>query len=295
MNLSSHYKISHPQQSEPFMKRLIQLILVFTCLTSVPVRAEGFTAAQIITIVEQAGDILLGYYGQDVGIDYKSDNSPVTKADITANVYITQALRALTPDIPIISEETAAHAALNDRFWMVDPMDGTKSFIRKTGEFTVNIALIDQNKPVFGVVHLPIKKVTYFTGLDHKAYKKHATDPPIITPIAVRTTPNKDLTLVASSLHRSAADDDFIANHNISAFKTMSSSIKFCLVAEGLADIYPRFGTTMEWDTAAGHAVLLAAGGHIIESESGVDLLYKKPEFRNPHFIAFGAIQGYPE
>jgi 3'(2'), 5'-bisphosphate nucleotidase len=277
------------------MKRLILLILVFTCLTDAPLSAEDFTAGQIITIVEQAGDILLGYYGQDVGIDYKSDNSPVTKADIAANAYITQALRTLTPDIPIISEETAAHAVLNDRFWLVDPMDGTKSFIKQTGEFTVNIALIDQGKPVFGAVYLPIKKVTYFTGLDHKAYKKQGTDPAAITPILVRSTPNKNLTLVASSLHRSAADDDFINAHDITTFKAMSSSIKFCLLAEGLADIYPRFGTTMEWDTAAGHAVLLAAGGRIIERESGVDLLYKKPEFRNPHFIAFGAIAGYPE
>jgi|TARA_R110002126_G_scaffold13118_7_gene57142 3'(2'), 5'-bisphosphate nucleotidase len=267
-------------------------IITILCTPFNAAKAAEYTATDIITITKGAGEILLRYYGQDVGTDYKSDHSPVTKADLASNSYITAALYALTPSIPVISEETANKENIGDVFWILDPMDGTKSFIKQTGQFTVNIALIKDKTPVFGVVYIPLTDTTYFTGDDGKAYKdtpQHGTQQ-----INVRQTANKGLTLVASRLHGSAADDAFIKSHSIAAFKTMSSSIKFCLVAEGAADIYPRNGTTMEWDSAAGHAVLRAAGGRIIAQDTMQDLRYNKPAYRNPHFIAFGKIENYP-
>lgn len=273
----------------------MRIILILLCLifssTTASADVPRINIQDIIKITHEAGDILLQYYGQDIGTDYKSDNSPVTKADIASNAHITTQLKALTPHIPVISEETAHTEKIDDIFWILDPMDGTKSFINQTGQFTVNIALIQNKKPILGVVHIPLSKITYFNDWDGKAYKTENTQ---TKEIQTRKTANKDLTLVASRLHRSPADEAFIKAHNIINFKTMSSSIKFCLVAEGEADIYPRFGTTMEWDSAAGHAILLAAGGNIIEKDNKKALLYHKKDFRNPHFIAYGRIENYP-
>jgi 3'(2'), 5'-bisphosphate nucleotidase len=275
--------------------KTIAYMLSILCFLSAPFNAANaadYTASDIIAITKGAGEILLRHYGQDTDIAHKSDHSPVTKADIASNRHITAALRALTPDIPIISEESAHNEEAGETFWILDPMDGTKSFINQTGQFTVNIALIKDSMPVFGVVYIPLSDTTYYTGDDGKAYK----DTPVhgTQQISARATENKDLTLVASRLHGSPADDAFIKSHSIAAIKTMSSSIKFCLVAEGAADIYPRNGTTMEWDSAAGHAVLLAAGGRIITQDTKQDLRYNKPAYRNPHFIAFGKIENYP-
>ncbi len=251
----------------------------------------GFNLAETIQITDEAGDILLTYYQEPIDVDYKSDASPVTKADIAVNEYLVGRLRRLTPHIPIVSEESFEGEAVGALYWLVDPMDGTKSFINKTGQFTVNIALIDSGRPVFGIIYAPLSGDSYFTSLDMKAYKRVGRFGRMHQ-ISVRSAADENLTLIASHLHRSEDDERFIKRHNITAFLTMSSSIKFCLVAEGKADIYPRLGTTMAWDTAAGHAILLSAGGRMVFKESGEDFVYKQGDFKNPHFIAYGHVSG---
>lgn len=277
----------------------MRILLTMSCLicallfTPLHAQANDWTADDIVAITDQAGEILLRHYSaQPSEVSLKADHSPVTAADKESSAFILEALSILTPDIPALSEESAATAKITDRFWLIDPMDGTKSFINRTGQFTVNIALIENKQPVFGIVHIPLSHTTYYTDRDGNAFKRFEGE---TAPIHVRKASKKDgLTLVASQLHRTPADEAFIAANNIKDIKTMSSSIKFCLIAEGKADIYPRYGTTMEWDTAAGHAVLKAAGGHVVIQGSQKDLLYHKKDFKNPHFIAFGNIIDYP-
>ncbi|MCS5596636.1 MAG: 3'(2'),5'-bisphosphate nucleotidase CysQ [Alphaproteobacteria bacterium] len=277
----------------------MRLFLTLSCLictlfiTPLKSQAADWSAEDIIAITHQAGEILLTHYNAvDGTVSEKADHSPVTSADKESNALIIAALQKLTPDILVISEESAATAKIDNKFWLVDPMDGTKSFINRTGQFTVNIALIEDQKPVFGVVYIPLSDTTYYTDKNGQSHKREGKN---TAAIHTRSASKKDgLTLVASQLHRSAADEAFIAANNIKDIKTMSSSIKFCLIAEGKADIYPRYGTTMEWDTAAGHAILKGAGGHVVVQGSHKDLLYKKKDFKNPHFIAYGNISDYP-
>lgn len=244
-------------------------------------------ADQLIHIARRAGEIIMEYYKQPLDVQHKDDASPVTAADLAANRYIVQELTTLTPHIPIISEENTAtdnEAVLGNRlFWLVDPLDGTKSFIKRTGEFTVNIALIEEGKPVGGVVYVPVQDNCYATGVDGKAYKNEHEM------IHVRTPPTEGLIVIASHSHRSPETDAYIATLKVASLLSASSSLKFCLVAEGKADVYPRFGRTMEWDTAAGHAVLLAAGGRVDQLD-GTALSYGKSSLDNPHFIAKGML-----
>ncbi len=195
-----------------------------------------------------------------------------------------------TPDIPVISEEAFADAATPpapaDTFWLVDPLDGTKEFVRHNGNFTVNIALIQGHRPVLGVVHAPVAGATYWTPepghamLDDGDGRRRA--------IAARTPPAEGLTVVGSRAHgKGARFEDYLTRHRVARRVTVGSSIKFCLLARGDADLYPRVGTTMQWDTAAGHALLLAAGGRV-ETVDGEPLAYGKPGFENPPFIARG-------
>ncbi|MAH04127.1 MAG: 3'(2'),5'-bisphosphate nucleotidase [Alphaproteobacteria bacterium] len=277
------------------MRLFLTLSFLICTLFITPLKSQAadWSAEDIIAITHQAGEILLAHYNKvDNTASEKADHSPVTSADKESNTLIVAALQKLTPDIPVISEESAATAKIDNIFWLVDPMDGTKSFINRTGQFTVNIALIEDQKPVFGVVYIPLSDITYYNDRDGKSHKREGKN---TAAIHTRSANKKDgLTLVASQLHRSADDDAFIAANNIKDIKTMSSSIKFCLIAEGKADIYPRYGTTMEWDTAAGHAILKGAGGHVVVQGSHKELLYKKKDFKNPHFIAFGNISDYP-
>ena len=243
----------------------------------------------VIDIAKEAGQIILTCY-QDMDVQYKDDHSPVTKADILANQLILERLRQLSPNIPIISEEDANLMPSDDvrkgLFWLVDPLDGTKSYIKKTGEFTVNIALIDEGIPIGGVVYLPAFDQYYFTDASNRAYKMKGGE--IRETIRVRSMPKQGYSVVASKSHRTQATNDYIATlkpvYNIVA---AGSSLKFCLIAEGKADIYPRFGRTMEWDTAAGDAVLRAAGGMVFLADDPANsLTYGKNHFENPHFIA---------
>ncbi len=221
----------------------------------------------------------------------KDDNSPVTEADREADKLIVARLKALAPEITCVSEEgektPPPHA--EDYFWLVDPLDGTKSFIKRTGEFTVNIGLIHARKPVLGVVYAPARETLYFTGEDGKAYRLRQG---INRRINVRTPPPDGLSVIASASHLNETTQQYINALNVKDYVNASSSLKFCLLAEGKADIYPRFGPTMEWDTAAAHAVLNAAGGSVL-TEEDAPFLYHKTEqelpWLNGFFIARGS------
>ncbi|MEI8393448.1 MAG: 3'(2'),5'-bisphosphate nucleotidase CysQ [Rhodospirillaceae bacterium] len=238
-----------------------------------------------------AGEVVLHYYRQGTEIITKADGSPVTEADRAAEALILPELRHLLPGVPIIAEEAAAAGDVPEvgrgRFWLVDPLDGTREFISRNGEFTVNIALIEAGRAVAGVVLAPVTGDLYAGAVGVGAFLARTGDPDRL--IAVRTPPADGWIAVGSRSHGDrAAEDRYLAPYPIRERRSRGSSLKFCLVAEGVADIYPRFGPTCEWDTAAGHAVLTAAGGRI-ETLEGEPLTYGKPGFLNPHFIAYGA------
>jgi 3'(2'), 5'-bisphosphate nucleotidase len=243
------------------------------------------------TIAERAGKEILAYYvAGDIEARAKADRSPVTEADEAADALITEALETLTPGFPIVSEEGVAAGRIPDvrgtPFWLVDPLDGTKEFLSRNGEFTVNIALIRDGLPEAGVVHAPAMAMTW-CGAGPGTAVFAETDRPTM-PIGARRIPEDGVTVVASRSHRNqAALDAFLAGWTVRQLVVAGSSLKFCLVASGKADLYPRFGRTMEWDTAAGHAVLRAAGGYV-RTVDGKPFTYGKPGFENPHFIATG-------
>ena len=232
--------------------------------------------AAIRLIAERAGKEILAYYAEaeEIEVREKDDKSPVTEADDAAEDVILEMLRTLTPDIPTVSEEAMSAGDDPDvsggRFWLVDPLDGTREFLSRNGEFTVNIALIENG------------------GAGPTVATFSETDKPTMR-IRARAIPDDGATVVASRRHGDTDKlDAFLAGYSVKDKLSAGSSLKFCLVASGRADLYPRFGRTMEWDTAAGHAVLLAAGGQV-STEDGAALGYGKPEFENPHFIARGA------
>ena len=244
---------------------------------------------ELIAVSREAGAAILNIYSRDFDTSHKADRSPVTEADTAAEALIVEALGRLAPDVPVIAEEQCAAngipANAAERFFLVDPLDGTKEFIAKNGEFTVNIALIERGRPVLGVVYLPATGVCY-AGSAEGAERRVGNAP--AERITARPAPEAGLVMAIS---RSHADGE-VARAEERGLKVAStiiagSSLKFCRVAEGMADLYPRFGTTMEWDTAAGQAVLEAAGGRV-ETVDGEPLRYGKAGFKNPHFIAFG-------
>lgn len=237
-------------------------------------------------ISRSAGHIIMHYFSNGYSKNKKSDDSPITEADIAANKYIIEKLTAIAPHIPIIAEEDETMGSNeHKRFFLVDPLDGTRSFVRGEPEFTVNIGLIENNQPVFGVIYCPPQDILYFGMVGENAYKQIGSDKPQI--IKTRNAPNDGLTVVRSRSHPSKSTNDYLETLQIKELISGSSSVKFCMVAEGSADIYPRFGRTMEWDTAAGHAILNAAGGSV-KTTDGNPFLYGKKGFENPAFIAFG-------
>ncbi len=237
-------------------------------------------------IARAAGHIIMNYFSNGYSKNKKSDDSPVTEADIAANKYITEKLTDIASHIPIIAEEDEIMGSSeHKRFFLVDPLDGTRSFVRGEPEFTVNIGLIENNQPVFGVIYCPPQDILYFGMVGENAYKQTGSDKPQI--IKTRSAASDGLTVVRSRSHPSKATNDYLQTLRIKELVSGSSSVKFCMVAEGSADIYPRFGRTMEWDTAAGHAILNAAGGRV-ETADGKPFLYGKKGFENPAFIAFG-------
>jgi 3'(2'), 5'-bisphosphate nucleotidase len=243
---------------------------------------------KILSLAEQAGAVILQHYTQGTTVSTKADSSPVTAADEAGEAVILAGLRALTPEIPIVAEEAVSRGEVPDvgdgAFWLVDPLDGTKEFISKNGEFTVNIGLIENKRPVLGVVLAPARGLAWWGAEGHGAMRRENGE---VMPIKVRARPAQGAVAVASRSHRDAETDAWLAAEGITDTISAGSSLKFCLVAEGKADAYPRFGPTMEWDTAAGDAVLRAAGGRV-ETTGGQPFLYVKPSFRNPGFIARG-------
>lgn len=244
----------------------------------------------------KAGAAAMEVYARDFTAETKADASPVTEADQLGEEIILAGLAAFAPDIPVLAEESASAGnipdPLGDQFFLVDPLDGTKEFIKKTGEFTVNIALIENGRPVFGVVYAPAGNKLYFGGRD--GAWKAAVENGVMglrETIRVRKAPTQGLVAVASRSHRSPETDAYLDTLPVSDFTAAGSSLKFCLVAEGAADIYPRLGRTMEWDTGAAQAVLEAAGGQVVVHPGGEPLSYGKKArgFDNPHFIAWGA------
>lgn len=243
----------------------------------------------IALAARKAGAAIMAIYAQGFDAREKADASPVTDADEAAEAVILDALRALAPDIPVVAEEAVAQGGaptVADRFWLVDPLDGTREFISRNGEFTVNIALVEDARPVLGVVYLPAQDLLYEGAAGQGALRTGPDGRP--EPIAVRQADPRALDVLASRSHRDAQTDAFLAGLQVRQLVAAGSSLKFCRVAEGAADLYPRFGPTMEWDTAAGHAVLLAAGGTVTLPDDS-PFRYGKPGFRNGPFIARGA------
>ena len=242
--------------------------------------------------IEAGRRIMEVYHEDDLGVEAKADDSPVTRADLAADEVIRAGLAVAMPDIQVVTEElSSSHGGDRAaRFILVDPLDGTKEFVKRGGDFTVNIALIENGAPTHGVVYAPAKG-RLFQTLDEGGAVEETGDfaletPGPRTPIAV-ATPGDKLRVVASASHRDQATDDYIAQYPVGAFKSAGSSLKFCLVAAGEADLYPRLGRTMEWDTAAGHAVLKAAGGAVDVLGEARPLSYGKPGDDNPHFVAY--------
>ncbi len=243
----------------------------------------------LLDIAAEAGDHILKIYTTDFTVNLKADQSPVTAADMAAHAVIAQGLQRLTPDLPVLSEESS-HIPFVERrrwesYWLVDPLDGTKEFINRNGDFTVNIALIRNHAPVAGVVYIPVEKTSYYGVVGAGAYCRKPGI--VVQPIHVQPLDGKPVRVVASRSHRGELLDGYLAKLGAHEIVSRGSALKFCLLAEGRADVYPRLGPTSEWDTGAGHAVLLAAGGQVINVD-GTPLSYNTREsLLNPYFIAY--------
>lgn len=237
----------------------------------------------------EAGTVIMAVYEGAFETRVKADASPVTDADEAAERLILEGLARLAPEIPAVAEESVAAGRVPDvsggRFWLVDPLDGTKEFISRNGEFTVNIALIDGGAPVLGVVHCPARGTTYWTEGPGRVFRQGEHGAP--ETIAARAPGPGGLVAAVSRSHRDGRTDEYLADFDIAETIVAGSSLKFCLVAAGEADIYPRIGPTHEWDTAAGHAVLAAAGGSV-RTLGGDELVYGGAGFLNPHYVARG-------
>jgi 3'(2'), 5'-bisphosphate nucleotidase len=244
------------------------------------------------TLALQAGKRIMEIYdADDFEVKAKSDDSPVTEADEAADALISAGIRAAFPDVTLVTEEQAAsHGQTAERFIIVDPLDGTKEFIKRRGDFTVNIAYVDNGVPVRGVVFAPAKGRLFYTDASGGSVEESGPFDDVkkgsVAGISVSDPDNAGLLIVASKSHRDAATDDYINKYAVQDMKSAGSSLKFCLVATGEADIYPRLGRTMEWDTAAGDAVLRGAGGHVIRFDDHAPFTYGKPGYENPFFIA---------
>ena len=262
-------------------------------------------ADALLASVLEAGAVEMRHYRAGVAVETKADDSPVTLADQEAEVILTAAIRKAAPGVPIVAEEAVAAGdmpVLGRRFFLVDPLDGTREFINKRDEFTVNIALVEDGVPCFGIVYVPALGDLYVTiGKDACVYARVAPDSGVSSlaaakakAIHVRKPDPAALTAVASRSHLTPETETYLARFKIASRCDAGSSLKFCLIARGLADIYPRLGPTMAWDTAAGHAVLLAAGGLVTDIQ-GAALTYgtrtsgtPKDRLLNPHFVAWG-------
>jgi 3'(2'), 5'-bisphosphate nucleotidase len=249
-------------------------------------------ATEMRRLAIEAGAAIMDIYRSgELETEAKEDESPVTAADRAADALISAGLRAAFPDVPLVTEEQAgSHAQSVSTFLIVDPLDGTKEFVRRRGDFTVNIAYVEDGAPVRGIVYAPAKGRLFMTTADGAAVEEigdlDARVQGPLEPLRVATPNGQALRVVASKSHRTPETDDYIARYEVAEVVSAGSSLKFCLVASGEADLYPRLGRTMEWDTAAGDAVLRAAGGRVVRADTKEALAYGKEGFANPHFIA---------
>ena len=243
-----------------------------------------------IEIAKQAGRRIMEIYESGFSVEHKEDQTPLTEADTAAHQIIDTGLRALTPDIPILSEESAdipyAERTRWPRYWLVDPLDGTREFIKRNGEFTVNIALVDGQEAVLGIVYAPVLGIYYYACRGQGAYKRDAMNEPVR--IHVRERQEGRIIVAGSRSHRGGSLDEFLAKLGDYELIPMGSALKSCLVAEGKADIYPRLGPTSEWDTAAAQCVVEEAGGHITDTATRPLRYNTKDSLLNPYFFAFG-------
>jgi 3'(2'), 5'-bisphosphate nucleotidase len=240
----------------------------------------------VVRIAEQAGAKILEVYRSDFAVTHKDDDSPLTQADLAAHRHIVDALQKLTPELPVLSEEAAdipfATRSRWSRYWLVDPLDGTKEFVKRNGEFTVNIALIDRGAPQLGVVHAPVLETTYAGAAGAGAFRERNGRREMIR---TRRTPERP-SLVVTKSHRDAALDEFLSRVPPHEAISRGSSLKFCLIAEGSADFYPRTGPTSEWDTAAGQCVAEQAGAEVLTLPEWAPLRYnQKDSLLNPGFV----------
>jgi 3'(2'), 5'-bisphosphate nucleotidase len=248
---------------------------------------------KILDIAYEAGKEIMKIYDQDFSVELKNDQSPLTQADKKSNHLIVSSLKELYPEIPIISEETKL-TAYDERkdwklYWLVDPLDGTKEFIKKNGEFTVNIALMSNEQPILGVVYAPAKNIMWYGTQDEGSFMMNGNGTKTKLSKGRNWRDLQKVNVVASRSHLSDETLQFVEDLKKEGkevdFVSSGSSIKFCLVAEGKADVYPRFGPTMEWDTAAGQAVIELAGGRVLNWETRQRLQYNKENLLNPFFI----------
>jgi 3'(2'), 5'-bisphosphate nucleotidase len=241
-------------------------------------------------LAKQAGDKILQIYNTEFAVQEKDDKSPLTAADMASHTAIVAGLEKLTPDIPVLSEESAtipfAERSAWDTYWLIDPLDGTKEFIKRNGEFTVNIALIDKGVPVLGVVHVPVSGVTYAACEGQGALKEVPGEGE--QAIHVRKLGQGPVAVVGSRSHQGDSLKAFLARLGDHEMVSMGSSLKICLVAEGVADVYPRLGLTSEWDTAAAHCVVNQAGGSLTDLEMRPLRYNTKESLLNPFFFVFG-------
>lgn len=259
----------------------------------------GLTGEALAGIALQAGEVIMQVYASDFDVARKDDASPVTEADEKAEALILEALTALAPDLPVLAEEAVSAGEIPEigtRFALVDPLDGTKEFVNRRGEFTVNIAIIEHGRPVMGVVYAPALNRLFVAESVASAWQATAEPGAAVPPVAERTPMRirkvaDGLTAIASKSHRTPETDAFLEKFKVTELISAGSSLKFCLIAAGEADLYPRMGRTMEWDTGAGQAVVEAAGGRVLQ-EDGAPLLYGKTArgYDNPHFIVYGDV-----
>ena len=252
---------------------------------------------QCVQIAREAGRKILQIYNTEFDIEHKDDKSPLTNADMASHHTIIEALSRLTPEIPVLSEESAklpfAERSQWNVYWLVDPLDGTREFIKRNGEFTVNIALIDNHQSILGVIHVPVLDIDYFAYSGGGAFKsEHGGE---AQTIAVKTLDADRLTVAGSRSHGSEEMQKYMAKLTASykdiEMLSMGSSLKFCLVAEGKADLYPRLGLTSEWDTAAAQCIVEQAGGHVTKTDMTVLEYNTKDSLLNPFFFVFGDSQ----
>lgn len=244
----------------------------------------------VVALAREAGRAILAIYGSEFGVAQKSDQSPLTAADLASHELIVAGLGRLKPKFPVLSEESAA-TAFEDRkkwisFWLVDPLDGTKEFVKRNGEFTVNIALVHEHTPVLGVVHAPALGLTYFAAEGCGAFRQHGEE----TPQCIRARPRAPLVpvVVGSRSHVNAEMETYLSRLGECELRPVGSSLKLCLVAEGAADLYPRIGLTSEWDTAAAHCVVTEAGGAVTDLRGGPLVYNARDGLLNPYFLVYG-------